>query len=90
MLYVGPRTATPARLLARHNFGWRIEPGNPDAMVRLLHRLEQDRGLVREAGARARTAFEQYYDRPIGVGRILSILGFIETPRSAPVRAAAS
>ena len=89
MLYVGPRTATPARLLARHNCGWRIEPGNPDAMVRLLLRLEQDRGLAREAGARARTAFEQYYDRPIGVGRILSILGLIETPRSAPLRAVA-
>lgn len=90
MLYVGPRTATPARLLARHDCGWRIEPGNPDAMVRLLLRLEQDRGLVREAGARARIAFEQYYDRPIGVGRILSILGLAETPRPAPVRAAAS
>lgn len=90
MLYVGPRTTTPARLLARHNCGWRIEPGNPDAMVRLLHRLEQDRGLVQEAGARARTAFEQYYDRPIGVGRILSILGFIETSRATSVRAVAS
>lgn len=90
MLYVGPRTATPARLLARHNCGWRIEPGNPDAMVRLLHRLEQDRGLVQEAGARARTAFEQYYDRPIGVGRILSSLGLVETPHSMPVRSVAS
>ena len=90
MLYVGPRTATPARLLARHDCGWRIEPGNPDGMVRLLHRLEQDRGLVREAGARARTAFEQYYDRQIGVDRILSILGLAETLRSPRVRAVAS
>ena len=90
MLYVGPRTATPARLLDRHDCGWRIEPGNPDGMVRLLHRLEQDRGLLREAGARARTAFEQYYDRPIGVGRILSILGLVETPRPAPACTAAS
>ncbi len=90
VLYVGPRTATPARLLDRHDCGWRIEPGNPDGMVRLLHRLEQDRGLLREAGARARTAFEQYYDRPIGVGRILSILGLVETPRPAPVCKAAS
>lgn len=90
MLYVGPRNATPARLLARHNCGWRIEPGNPDAMVRLLHRLEQDRGLAREAGARARIAFEQYYDRPIGVGRILSILGLVATPSSAPARSVIS
>ncbi len=90
MLYVGPRTTTPARLLDRHDCGWRIEPGNPDGMVRLLHRLEQDRGLLREAGARARTAFEQYYDRPIGAGRILSILGLVETSRSAPACRAAS
>lgn len=90
MLYIGPRAATPARLLDRHDCGWRIEPGNPDGMVRLLRRLEQDRGLLREAGARARSAFEQYYDRPIGVGRILSILGLVETPCSTPVCITAS
>ena len=81
MLYVGPRGATPARLLDRHDCGWRIEPGDADGMVRLLARLEQDRGLVRESGARARHAFEKYYDRPIGVARILSILGLVETRR---------
>jgi colanic acid biosynthesis glycosyl transferase WcaI len=85
MLYVGPRTGTPARILNRHDCGWRLEPGDADGMVRLLRRLEQNRGLLWESGARARTAFEQYYDRPIGVGRILAILGLVETPRSTPV-----
>ena len=90
MLYGGPRTATPSRLLDRHDCGWRIEPGNPDGMVRLLHRLEQDRGLLRESGARARTAFEHYYARPIGDGRILSILGIVATPRPTPACTSAS
>jgi colanic acid biosynthesis glycosyl transferase WcaI len=84
MLYVGPQGATPARVLERHGCGWRIEPGDVPGMVQLLKRLEQDRGLVREAGARARRAFEKYYDRPIGTTRILSILGLSETTRPTP------
>ena len=60
------------------------------ALVRLLERLEQDRGLVREAGARARHAFEKYYDKPIGVARILSILGVSETSRPTPAPAIAA
>jgi glycosyltransferase involved in cell wall biosynthesis len=84
VLYVGPQGATPARVLERHGCGWRIEPGDAAGMVRLLRRLEQDRALVRESGARARSAFEKYYDRPIGVARILSILGLSETSRPTP------
>jgi putative colanic acid biosynthesis glycosyltransferase WcaI len=84
MLYVGPQGATPARVLERHGCGWRIEPGDVAGMVQLLKRLEQDRDLVREAGARARRAFEKYYDRPMGVMRILSILGLSETSRPTP------
>lgn len=90
MLYVGPRGATPARLLERHECGWRIEPGDAEGMVGLLKRLEQDRGLVRESGARARRAFEKCYNRPIGVARILSILGLLEASAPAPACATAS
>jgi glycosyltransferase involved in cell wall biosynthesis len=84
ILYVGPENATPAHALERHGCGWRIEPGDVAGMVRLLKRVEQDRGLVREAGAEARRAFEKYYDRPIGVARILSILGLSEISRPGP------
>ena len=85
MLYVGPENATPSLILQRHECGWRIEPGDVPGMVRLLVRLEQDRTLVREAGARARRAFEDHYDRPIGVARVLSILGLSGTSRMARV-----
>jgi glycosyltransferase involved in cell wall biosynthesis len=84
VLYIGPRDATPARVLERHECGWRIEPGDAAGFVRLLERLEQDRNLVREAGARARHAFEEYYDKPIGIARILSILGVSETREPSP------
>lgn len=84
MLYVGPKGATPARLVERHECGWRIEPEDVEGMVRLLKRLEQDRALVREAGERGRRAFEKYHDRPIGVARILSILGLSESSRPIP------
>jgi glycosyltransferase involved in cell wall biosynthesis len=85
MLYVGPQCATPSLVLRQHECGWRIEPGDVAGMVRLLKRLEQDRALVREAGARARRAFEKYYDRPIGVAKILAILGLSETSRPTTV-----
>jgi len=85
MLYVGPENATPSLVLQRHECGWRIEPGDVPGMVRLRIRLEQDRSLVREAGARARRAFEDHYDRPIGVARVLSILGLSVTSRTARV-----
>jgi len=82
MLYVGPETATPSLVLGKHNCGWRLDPGDVSGMVRLLKTLEQDRSLVYEAGARARRAFELYYDRPIGTNRVLSILGLGEVPRA--------
>lgn len=90
MLYVGPRRATPALVIERHKCGWRIEPGDAAGMVCLLKQLEQDRNLVREAGARARCAFEEYYDRPIGVTRILSILGLSAGSRPAAAPAVAT
>jgi len=84
VLYIGPQGATPARILEGHECGWRIEPGDTAGLVHLLERLEQDRSLVREAGGRARRAFEQFYDEPIGVERILSILGVSKLPRPNP------
>ena len=88
-IYVGPENATPSLVLQRYECGWRIESGDVPGMVRLLIRLEQDRSLVQAAGARARRAFEDHYDRPIGVARILSTLGLSETSRTTPVSCAA-
>ncbi len=83
LLYIGPEGSTPARILESYGCGWRIEPGDVAGMIRLLERLERNRGLVRETGARARRAFEEFYDRPIGVARILSIIGVLDTPKTS-------
>jgi glycosyltransferase involved in cell wall biosynthesis len=84
MLYVGPPGTTPAGVLERHRCGWRVEPGDADGLVQLLKQLDEDRALVREKGAQARHAFEKYYDRTVGVAKILSVLGLSRDFHSSP------
>jgi len=74
LLYIGPDGSTPARHIQSFDCGWRIQPGDVDGVIRLLHRLDVNRQLLLEAGARGRLAFERYFDRPIGVARILAIV----------------
>jgi colanic acid biosynthesis glycosyl transferase WcaI len=74
-LYIGPVEATPAQHILRYQCGWHIPLGDVDGLVTLLHRLNQDRGLIAEAGKRARAAFDENFNRVIGVERILKIIG---------------
>jgi colanic acid biosynthesis glycosyl transferase WcaI len=74
LLYIGPDKATPAQHIRHFGCGWRIEPGDADGAIRLLSRLHLNRQLLLNAGALGREAFVQNFDRPIGVGRILSII----------------
>jgi colanic acid biosynthesis glycosyl transferase WcaI len=73
-LFVGPAQATPALLIERYGCGWRIAPGDIDALTALLQRLAAEPELVRVAGRRARETFVNRYDRHAGVSRILSVL----------------
>lgn len=75
LLYIGPREATPARLIERFQCGWQVNPGDIASLANLLERLNSERHLIFEAGARARQAFEKHYDRPIAAARIVKILG---------------
>ena len=78
VLYIGPAHATPAHVIQQFKCGWRIDPGDAAGLVRLLTFLEENRHLLKSAGARARHAFEQHYDKAIGVERVLSILGIAD------------
>lgn len=89
VLYIGPKGATPTRIIQQHECGWRIEPGDAAGLVRLLRQVEQNRDLLRNAGGRARRAFEKHYDKPIGVARVLSIMGVSENSVLAVANAAA-
>jgi glycosyltransferase involved in cell wall biosynthesis len=75
VLYIGPRDGTPARLIERFQCGWQVNPGDTAGLAHLLERLNAERHLIFEAGARARRAFEEQYDRPIAAARIVKILG---------------
>jgi len=88
ILFIGPRESTPARIIQQHGCGWHIDPGDSDSLVRLLQQLEGDRDLVKKAGARARDAFEKHYEKSIGAGRLLSILGLSESAKAQIVNAA--
>jgi glycosyltransferase involved in cell wall biosynthesis len=74
LLYIGPGASTPARHIRRFDCGWHFEPGETDAIEMLLTQLHENRRLLSEAGTRARAAFDENFDRPIGVGRILRVL----------------
>ncbi len=75
LLYIGPREATPARIIERFQCGWQVEPGDAAGLADLLEKLSSQRDLILEAGVRARQAFEQNYDRRIGTANIVTILG---------------
>lgn len=74
ILFIGPREATPARIIERFRCGWQIDPGDVDALLELLRLLAAKPGLVRDAGARSYAAFRQHYDLPQGVANIARIL----------------
>ena len=75
LLFIGPKKATPARIIEMHECGWHVEPGDSASLITLLEMLSVRRELIEEAGARARKAFERNYDRSIGVARINKVLG---------------
>lgn len=74
LLYIGPDGSTTARHIQRFDCGWRIQPGDVDGVVRLLHLLNGSRQMVVDAGARGRAAFEQHFDRLDGIARIAAIV----------------
>lgn len=92
VLYIGPREATPARMIERYRCGWQVDPGDTAALASLLETLSSQPHLVHEAGARSRQAFEQYHDRPMSAARIVRILGLepAEVPEMQKTLTAAS
>ncbi len=75
LLFIGPASATPARIIRRHGCGWQHECGDAEGVQRTLKHLAENRSLVIEAGQRARQALLEFYDLPQSVDRIGDILG---------------
>lgn len=74
ILFIGPKQAHAARLIARHGCGWQVDCGDWQSAVALLDHLACSPGEIEEAGARARKAFLEHYDRPAGVDRVVDCL----------------
>jgi glycosyltransferase involved in cell wall biosynthesis len=84
LLFIGPREATPARIIERFGCGWHIECGDVANLVALLRHLQQDPARLRIPGERAREAFLAHYDLPHGVSRICDILGLKPVAHEVP------
>ena len=82
ILFIGPRAATPALTIERHDCGWQVDCGDVEGLTALLLQLAANPEIVHRAGARARQALLDYYDLPQSVERIAAILA--APPHSRP------
>ncbi len=74
VLFIGPRAATPARIVERFGCGWQIDCGDTPALTSLLLFLANHPQEVVRASRNARRALLHHYDRPLGVARIRHVL----------------
>ena len=74
ILFVGPRDATPARIIARFGCGWHVEVGDDAGLTSLLRYLIDHPDEVRRVGAVARRTLMEHFDLRHGVARLLTIL----------------
>lgn len=86
LLFIGPRSATPAQLIERHGCGWHVPCGDVDGLTALLLHLADHPELIWQTGARARQALLDFYDLPQSVDRIADILGAARLPSASPAR----
>lgn len=75
ILFIGPRDATPARIIEKFRCGWHINCGDITGLTHLLLSLAESPAEVANAGKRARQALVERFDLPIGIERIAAILG---------------
>ena len=84
ILFIGPREATPARIIDRFGCGWHVRCGDSLAVTQLLLHLAAHPEQVSLAGERARVALLAHFDLPIGVDRIATLLGANGPNHGAP------
>ena len=75
ILFIGPEDATPARIVERFGCGWHVNCNDSSALTALLKYLAANPAEVAQAGRRSRRALLDHYDLPLGVARIIRILG---------------
>ena len=74
VLFIGPKNATPARIVERFHCGWHIACGDAAGLEALLLHLAAHPEEVAAAGQRARETLVQNFDRPHGTSKIEAVL----------------
>ena len=74
ILFIGPKQATPARIIERFGCGWHVACGDVDGLSSLLRKLAENRNQVEEAGRRSRSALINHFDLPLGTARIKHLI----------------
>jgi glycosyltransferase involved in cell wall biosynthesis len=75
ILYIGPAASTVGEMIQRLRCGWQVECNHSAALTALLDSLASHPAQVEAAGQRARQAFIDHYDLPLGVARICALVG---------------
>ncbi len=84
ILFIGSRSAQPARVIERYRCGWQVEPGDAKGLTDLLALLASSPGEVSRAGKRAHQAFVAHHDKPVAVRVVSSALGVGSDSSSRP------
>jgi len=74
VLFIGPPSATPGRIIDRYQCGWQVDCGDHQQLVSLLSSLAASPGMVHAAGLRSQEAFSAYHDRPVAVAKLCQAL----------------
>lgn len=75
VLFVGPRDATTAQIIASYEVGWQVDNGDSQSLIRLLTWLHAHPHEVEARGALARATFERHFNSRIGIRRVMDVIG---------------
>ena len=75
ILYIGPREATPARIIERFQCGWQVDPGDTAALPVCSRGFPRNAILMIEAGRAPARPSNSTTTGSRGLARIVKILG---------------
>ncbi|MBV8477427.1 MAG: glycosyltransferase family 4 protein [Acidobacteria bacterium] len=82
VLFIGPSASTVAQIIERFDCGWHVNCGDERRLLHLLSELLANPSEIVASGKRARQAFMENYDRPLGVERICRLIGACDREQS--------
>jgi putative colanic acid biosynthesis glycosyltransferase WcaI len=73
VLYIGPPSGEIPELIRQHSIGWVVEPGDANRLVEVVLEAARDLDVRRSCGAKARRAFEAFYERKIATSKYVRV-----------------